>query len=645
MTAPVTESSSLRMRIVLVVVGCLFAALFARLWFLQVDNASAATAQVNASEYVRVYVPAPRGEILDRSGQVLAGNEQVAVLDVSRQDEGDTTVIHRLAVLLGETPATVSAAINSDQYSPVEPVPVGHPTPAQMLYVDEHASLFPGVVAATEDIPYATPLGVDAGDVIGYVGQINAAQLASFQKRYPSRHYQAGDIVGETGIEEEFQQYLAGTPGVEEYRVDPRTQQIALAHYIPPVPGDNVVLTLSGHLQAVADSSILQGEAVARTEYADNGTGHYKAPAGAAVVEDPHNGQIYALASEPYLDVNEFDRGITQAELDQVDSNVYDQEDWAIQGAYAPGSTFKLATATAGLHFGIVTPSYIFNDTKGYIVVDGHVFHDDAGVGAGYIDLAQALTVSSDNYFNTIGEDLWDERAKLGPLAFQDAAYSYGFGEPTGIDLPGGNANPGLIPTPAQQVQLKKEEPNNPDALGYWVVGDSIEMGIGQFQVEVTPLQLANAYSTFDNGGTRYKPQIVLRIVAPSGRVVKRFGPTVVGHSMSLTPADRAAMIQGYLGVTHNPLGTGYPVFAHSSLADEDIAGKTGTAQNSCTGCQDTSVFQGFAPATAPNWEVVSFVQDAGYGESCAAPIVRRIFDAIYHKPLNPIDYQPASAI
>jgi len=635
----------LRLSILLTVVGCLFVALVARLWFLQVVDTASGTAQVSADTTVTLYIPAPRGELLDRSGQVLVGTRQIPVIEVDKADSADGPVVARLADLLGVDAATMRAAIGNDAYAGYAPVPVLPPaTPAELLYVAEHPSLFPGVTATTESQPEATALGAYAGDVVGYVGQIDAPTLAEFQRRYPSEHYQAGDLIGLTGAEAEFQQVLAGTPGVEKLAVNAENRAVRVESYVPPVPGDNVVLALDGHLQEVADRSILQGQAVARSEPADTGGGNYKATGGSAVVEDPRNGQILALATEPTFDPNWFDQGITESEYLSLADNPADPlEDRALQAQYAPGSTFKLATATAGLHDGIVTPGSVYDDT-GQITVDGHVFHDDGGVGAGPIVLADALTVSSDNYFNVIGEDLWDERATFGPLALQDAAASYGFGSPTGVDLPGEAA--GLLPTPAQQVALKKAEPDNPDALGYWVVGDSIESAIGQFQVEVTPIQLANAYATFANGGTRYRPQIALRITSPSGRVLRRFAPVVEGHAESLTASERAAMVEGYLGVTHDLGrfgGTGAPVFAASSLAGEDIAGKTGTAQVTCTGCQDTSVFTAFAPASDPAWEVDCFMEDAGYGESIAAPVVRRIYDAVFHKRLDPVAYQPVT--
>jgi penicillin-binding protein 2 len=639
MATPISPGPSrVRLTVLLIVVGCLFAALIARLWFLQVVNVATATTQITQAAYATVYIPAPRGEILDRNGNVLVGNKQVPVIEVQQQEGSNAALVARLAALVGTTPAAMKAAIDNPQFPPYAPVPVyTQATAAQILYVDEHRNLFPGVSATTESVPYATTLGVYAGDVVGYVGQVDSAELASLQKAYPNAHYQPGDIVGQSGIEAEYQQYLNGTPGVERIQVNPLGQEIRVVSYTPPVPGDNVVLTINGKLQEVADQSILQGEAVARTQIDPNGTGYYKAPGGAAVVEDPRNGQVLALATEPTFNPNWFNEGITEAQYESLVRNPADPFDnRAIAMAVAPGSTFKLVTATAQLHYGIRSATAIFNDTRGFIDVGGQIFHDDGGVGAGYIDLPQALTVSSDNYFNTIGEDLWNLRGEYGPIALQKVAYSYGLGSPTGIDLPGEVG--GLIPTPAV---IQKEYSQHLQTYPIWFTGYSIEMAIGQFQDEVTPIQLANAYSTFANGGTRYRPELVLRIVSPSGKVIRTAKPDVEGHSASLSAADRQAIIQGYLGVTHNPAGTGYPVFANTSLAGEDIAGKTGTAQ--VQGGQDTSVFMGFAPATNTRYVVDSFVQDAGYGESISAPIVRRIYDEIFHKKLDPISFQPVT--
>jgi penicillin-binding protein 2 len=626
----------------MVIAACLFATLIARLVFLDLVDHSVASRSVVSANLVTIYTQAPRGEILDRSGQPLVANKQVPVVEVQR-DVVTPAAESNLGVLLGMSRTSLRRAIDNLQFSPLTPVPVlADPTAGEVLYIQEHPGVFPGVEVQTVSEPYVTPLGMYAGDVIGYVGQVDASELASLQKAYPSEHYQGGDVVGQSGIEAELQPYLEGRPGVTVYQVDAAGKVIRVVRHSAPVPGDNVVLTLDGEAQKTADNAILAGQKVARAEPAGNGIGHYQSPGGSAVVEDPHNGQVLVLATEPTFDPQWFDQGITAAEYRALIDNPDDPlENRAIQGEYAPGSTFKVVSATAGLHYGVITPTSLFNDTKGYIVVDGHTFHDAGGIGAGIINVSQALTASSDNYFNIVGLKLWDEQARIGPIALQEVAYSYGLGKPTGIDLPGEAA--GLIPTPAQQVALKKAEPNNPDALGYWVVGDSMEMAIGQFQDEVTPIQMANAYSTFANGGTRYRPQLVLAVRAPDGKLVKGYHPVVEGHATSLTTADRDAMIQGYLGVTHDPAGTAYPVYHGSDLAGLQVAGKTGTAQVASSPGQDTSVFVSFAPAYSARYVVDSFMEKSGYGESVAAPVVRRILQELFHRPLQAVGFQIAT--
>ncbi|MHB1929085.1 MAG: penicillin-binding transpeptidase domain-containing protein [Acidimicrobiales bacterium] len=639
MTVPEqTDSSRLRLTVILVVVGCLFASLLVRLWFLQIVQAPAADKQVVAASYVTVYIPAPRGEILDRYGRVLVANRQVPVIEVQQSAASDKGLVSRLAAMLGMTVKATRAAILNNQYSPLAPVPIYlNASASQILYIQEHRSLFPAgeVTATTEETPYVTPLGEAAGELLGYVGQVTAQELPILQRSYPAKHYVAGDIVGQAGLEAQYERYLAGVPGRIEYEVNAQNQVLGVYRDIPPVPGDNLRLTIDAKIQQVADEAILQGQKAARATPAAPSPGYYKAPAGAVVAEDPRNGQILAMATEPTYNPNWFDQGITAKEYKQLSKEPGVFENLAIQGQFAPGSTFKLVTATAGLEAGLVTPGYIFNDTAGVIRIGNQLFHDDNGIGSGYIDLATALTVSSDNYFNMIGARLWDGRSSFGYNYLQRVARSYGFAQPTGIDLPG--EMPGWIPTVNQLAHEPK--PNG----GAWYTGYSALMAIGQWQDEVTPLQLANAYATFANGGTRYRPHLALDVESPTGKLIRRFAPYVEGHSVALSAADRSAMTQGYLGVVNSSNGTAAGNFIGTPLANQGIAGKTGTAQLQCPGCQVTSVFTSFGPASGPRYVIDCFMEDAGYGASIAAPVVREVWDQVLHKRLQPVSYSPAT--
>lgn len=650
MTSPQQPSIQLRMLILIVVVACLFTALFARLWFLQVVNVDTAQTVAADNGIRTVYVPAPRGEILDDTGQLLVGNVSEPVIEVDRQAAAqDPQVVAALAALADLTVAQVQSRIDNVQYSPYAPVPVlVGATPQQILYVQENQSSFPGVTATTVTEPYYTPCGLDAANVVGYTGQIDAQQLA----QHKNEGYQPGDQIGITGIEAEYESYVRGTPGVERVQVNSQGDVLGTLSATAPVPGDNIELTIDCKAQETAELALTQGELTARHTF-DSVTGRdFEAPAGSAVVEDPGTGQIVALATNPVFPVDEFVGGISEAHYQALLDNPADPLlDRTIQGEYAPGSTFKLITATAGLQYCLITPTSIFDD-RGSIRIGTFVAHNDDGEAYGPIDLPEAITVSSDNYFNTIGLDLWYDYTdatpgpcgqKVGPDALQDVAIDeYGLGGPTGIDLP--NEDPGLIPTPQIYMQEYKQDPAAySEQQGIWYPGNSDQVAIGQDQDLVTPLQLANAYSAFANGGTLFAPILVKEAISPSGKVVKVFH-AAVRKTISYQPAWRTALIAGFTGVTHDPNGTAYGDFDSPEYEQAmDIAGKTGTAQVTGLGKQDTSVFTSFAPADAPRYVVDAFVEDAGYGSSVAAPVVREIYDALFDQPLQPVSYAAAT--
>jgi penicillin-binding protein 2 len=654
-TAPVSPESSSRLRltVLLIVVGCLFMALLVRLWFLQVIDVTAARAAVTTNGQVTVLEPAPRGEILDREGQILVGNINIPVIEVEKSDAADTAVVTRLAALAGVTIAATRGAIQNNQYTPLQPVPVvEHASPAQILYVQEHPTLFPGVTATTISEPHVTALGEYAGNLLGYVGPISPGEL----KTYTKAGYQPTDQVGIGGVEQEFEAELRGTPGKKIVQVNASGQALATVEQVAAVPGSNIRLSINGSLQELAVHALEQGEVAARHTFDPVTHRDFTAPGGSVVAEDPKTGQILALATNPGYDPNLFnDGGISEAAysrlapcaavpaarqaacaLDHPGDPLLNR---AIQGEYAPGSTFKLATATAGLTYGVITPTSIYDDT-GSIDLNGAILHDDDGEGSGPIDLSRAITVSSDNYFNQIGISLWNERGTVGETALQKIADGYGFNRRSGIDLP--YEASGVIPTPALYAQEYREDPKD-FATGTWYTGDSAHIAIGQGQVLVTPLQLADAYAGFADGGTLHTPQVALDAETGSGHIVKRYRPQVSGRTPTLSADERQALLQGYVGVVNDAGGTAYSDFAGGPLASKDIAGKTGTAQVTGAGKQNTSIFTSFAPADDPRYVVDCFMEDAGYGASVAAPVVRALYDQIFDVPVQPVGYAKAA--
>jgi len=637
-----TEESSdgsrlVRLRVLMVIVGCLFVALLARLWFLQVINQPNAhlAAVNNGIRYV--YQPAPRGLILDRNGHVLVGNVEEPVIEVNRQDaRAHPQMVSRLAALLGMTVPQLDAALANLQVSPYAPVPVmPDASPAQILHIQEYASEFPGVSVATLPVRTYTAEGKAAANVVGYVGEITAAEFKKLKKD----GYQPDSQIGRTGVEATYESWLRGRPGVTELEVDSQGNVLSVLHSTPPVPGYNLRLSIDGSLQLYAEQTLAQEAAIKRGENAGDGSGNFRTDSGALVVEDPNNGQLLALATYPNYDPSLFAGGISQAAYAKLTSPAAHDplEDRAIGGQYFPGSTFKLVTATAGLVSGVITPTSLFYDHGGGITVGGHFFANDGHQSYGDVALPFAITVSDDAFFYHIGETLYDNQARYGQNFFQQVAYQYGFGRPTGVALPGEAS--GYVLTP-QQKQLLHERYPSAYPFGQYYTGDAIQSAIGEEDVAVTPLQLANAYAAFANGGTLYQPSVVIDAETASGKVVKTFAPVVKNKTPALTPAERAAMIQGFVGVTSNPLGTAYGSFGKTNFPIP-VAGKTGTAQvvsgiphTSPAYKQTTSVFTSFAPADNPEYVVDCFMPQAGFGADAAAPVVRQIYDVLFHLPM-----------
>lgn len=630
-------SPELRLKALIIVVGSLFAALLARLWDLQVITAPAAQA-VAASNGIRLlYTPAPRGLILDRNGKVLVGNVNQPAIEVDRQ----TALAHprmraRLAALLGLTSTQLKQAINDPQYAPYAPIPVKtDATPAQILYIQEHPGTFPGVKAATVAVRSYTAAGKAAANLLGYVGRITAGEY----KLLKAKGYRPDSQVGQTGIEAAFQSVLRGRPGITELEVDSRGRVLSTLKTIPAVPGASLRLTIDGNVQQAAMAALSQEAALKRSQVDPDGSGHYRATGGAVVVEDPRTGQLLAVASYPTYDPAQFAGGISSAHYAALTNPAANSplDDRAISGQYFPGSTFKLVTATAGLESGVVTPTSYFNDTGGGLTVGGHFFANDGHQSYGPVALPFALTVSDDAYFYHIGETLYDGQSTYGANFFKATAERYGFARTSGIDVPGEST--GYVLTPAEKAKLHRQYPKA-YPYGTYYTGDAIESAIGQDDVAVTPLQLANAYAAFANGGTLWSPGIALDEETAAGTVVHTYAPHKLGQAPTLSPAQRQAMTAGFVGVTSNPQGTAYGSFGKTNYPIP-VAGKTGTAQvvfgiphTSPAYKQTTSVFTSFAPAYAPAYVVDCFMSQAGYGADAAAPVVRQVYDVLLHQPV-----------
>jgi penicillin-binding protein 2 len=630
-TAPVggPDRSRVRLTIIGLVTGCLFSALFARLWYLQVIAAPAAEAAATQNGVRLVYDPAPRGRILDRQGRVVVDNKVSQVITVSRETaRKEPDVMKRLAALLGLSYDDLLHRASDPRFSPFTPFPVARDIDvSKIIYVREHQDQFPGVEAkAVAERSY--PYGTVAAHILGYVGQINDQELAALK----SKGYREGDEIGKTGIEQQYEDVLRGAAGVTKLQVDSKGRVLGVLGSQPPVQGHDLQLTVDLDVQKLAEESLVQGLAAAHNHFDPSTGGHFRSPAGSVLVLDPRDGSVLAMASYPTYDPTVFVNGIKPDVFASLQSpeNQYPLVNRAVQGQYASGSTFKLVTAIAALRAGLITPNTVFDD-RGSLRVGNQIFYNAGHASYGYVALSRAITVSSDAYFYNIGANFWFGRSRYGTDPIQNVAREFGFGVHTGV-MPGAEAS-GKIPDPASR---KREHDLYPKAFpnGQWFAGDNVNMAIGQGEVLVTPIQLASAYGAFANGGTLWEPRLAAHALTQDGHDLQDFAPVVI-RKIDLPAAIRDPMVAGFKGAVADPKGTAHAAFAGYPYSALPVAGKTGTAQ--VTGKQDTAIFVSYAPVDSPQYVIDAFLEQSGFGGDAAAPVVRRIYEGLAGKPAGPI--------
>ena len=633
----------------LVALGGFFAILFGflvlRLFTLQVVDAQSIKAAATATQVRVVPLEAPRGEITDRSATILVGNQVSQEIVLSRLEASQhPAVVGQVAALTNQTPAQVQAILNNAKYDPYQPAPIQtNASAATIQFLQEHPEQFPGV-SVQETTSRTYPQGGTSGThVLGYVGAISPTQLTENK----GKGYTQASAYGQSGIEQFYQSPLRGTNGSQTIEVNAQGQVAGVVSQTNPIPGDTVVLNLDLGLQQTLQTALEQ-QILADRQSVDKRSGKVPpAPNGAAIVMDPRSGAILAMASYPTYDLTQFVGGITQANLNGILGSGA-LNNYAISGLYTPGSTFKMITATAALQKGLISAGQYVNDTGTFTVPSciaggaGCVFVDDEAGGVGEVNLTGALTASSDYYFYNLGYLFAAQTTKYGKQPIQDVAAQYGLGQASGIDLLGGSV--GRVDSAIERQKLHASAPKAfPNTT--WYQGDNIEMAFGQGATAVTPLEMAIAYSTFLNGGTRYAPEVAAGLVSSSGEMIRQYPPRVTGH-VALTPAISDPILQGLLGVVQSPNGTAYETFkqyAHFNEATFSVGGKTGTASNA-RGQEPNSWFVGFGPNPNPQYVVVCVIDQGGYGASAAAPVVAQTFNWLATNPVGPVKFPTASS-
>ncbi len=653
-----SDSSAPRLAMIGIVCVSLFASLLVRLWYLQMIDTSSQQLLANGVNLRVVHTEGTRGRILDRNGKVLVDNRISIVVEIDRTRIKANSAVQRtnefddLAQVLTSFKFPTKGPVIQDRYDdkrygPLELVPIQSDVTADVeLYLAEHAERFPGVVVrrvAVRTYPY----GKLAAHIVGYVGQINDKELANKEEQLgrandPSRPktdrehrtYAGGDEIGKSGVEATYESDLRGVPSDKTIQVDARGDYVRTVTEASPAGGDDVWLSIDIDLQALAEQRLGDRLSGLRNTVGKDGR-PLNAPQGSVVILDPQNGSIMAMASFPTYDPSQLVNGIDSQLWDRLNDKSAGQPlfNWALQGTYAPGSTFKLFSGTAGLESGFLgTGSNVYQDGGSYKVTNCKggkcEFRNSGGNRYGQVDISRALTVSSDVFFYWIGDQLWQGRDRFGEDAIQKVAATYGLGTATGVALPG--EGDGRLPTPAMR---REQNQKNPKAFpnSNWYAGDNLNTSIGQGDVLVTPLQLADAYATFANGGTRYQPLIVSKVTRPKDlgldprdpdnyELVRTEDPKVVGN-VTYTGDHYQRLLTGLQGVVTNGSGTANSAWAANRTA-WPMAGKTGTAQ--VNGKADTSVFVAFGPSPAaepPKYAISVIIPESGFGADVSAPL------------------------
>ncbi|MGH2704549.1 MAG: penicillin-binding protein 2 [Actinomycetota bacterium] len=624
------DHTRLRVAFLGMLVVSLMSALVMRLWFLQV-LAQRTYREAAVQNQVRIVPIQPaRGRILDRNGEVLLKNRPSLVILVRPDEVRDREqTLGRLAGLLGVSVQQVEERLADKRALPYSAIPIAEDVSEDLVvYILEHRDEFPGVSAETRPVRIY-PKGALAAHAIGYVGQITSEQLK--QERYSG--YRPGSVVGRAGLEYAYEHDLHGEEGLVKLQVDAsgKSKGELPGQRREPVPGLDLQLTLDATVQTLVEESLAQGILKARTIYDKESAKRYLAPSGGAVVLDPRNGEILAMASYPTYDPGLFVGGISQAGFRQLqDDPAKPLIDRVTQAAFPPGSTFKTVTAAAALQEGLASRNSRFACPPSVRLYDQN-FRNWRTVDGGMISLAQALVESCDTVFYGFGAEFWRRFRGGQGERLQDYARQFGFGSRTGVELPFEGA--GRVP---DEGWLKEVHARFPQAFPYkiWLPGYTINMSIGQGDLTTTPIQLASSYAAIANGGTLFRPHLGLK-VADGDRVVRTIEARELGK-LPVSPANLDIIRQGLDGVVVN--GTAKGPFTGFPFQAVTVAAKTGTAElQTVPPKQPYAWFVAYAPAQNPQYVVAVMLEEAGHGGETAAPVARRIIEGLFGLPLSEI--------
>lgn len=467
-----------------------------------------------------------------------------------------------------------------------------------VLEFKERSVDFPGLNVVTKSVR-VYEMGSLASHIIGYIGKIDSEEL----KERKDIGYENNDYIGKTGIESIFEEYLKGEDGKKQ--IDMAVDGTITGEYITKeaTAGSDIVLTIDANLQAIAENALRNNIEKIRS---GGFSKVYDAKGGSVVVMNVKTGEVLAMASYPDYDPSEFINGISVSKWNEYrDSKALFNR--AIQGAYAPGSIFKMVSAIAGLETGVITRTEKINDTGVYPLAHNPVcwYWTDYHRGHGYLNVSDAIKHSCNYFFYEVGN-------RMGIDALEEYARYFGLGKKTGIELPSENA--GKI---ASRKTVEEQG-------GKWYLSDTLSAAIGQSENNFTPLQIAKYISMLTNGGKNVKTTIVKSIINADNQEIKReeidkfvqskLGlPDDDGEDLNIDEENLNTILEGMRSVTSDTQGTAYNIFKNFNI---EVGGKTGSAQTATTDVN--AWFAGFAPFDDPEIAVVVMVENGGHGNYTA---------------------------
>jgi penicillin-binding protein 2 len=659
---PITPQLALRIAMLGGIAFVLFAIIFFRLWYLQVLSGDQYLQQARDNRVRELRIPAPRGGILDRNGNVLVENRAATVVELdpeslptaernaaatwgqqmtarSRRPKGKkgplvpiprpatphlADRVKSLARVLGMSPRTIQVRIVRSlatlPYANVT-VKVDVEAPARN-YLVEHREGYPGVDVQRRFLR-RYPQGTLAAQLVGSIGEINGREL----KMKKFKGVRQGTVIGQGGLEWSYDQYLRGIDGSTKVTVDALGRPKGSATGRSPEAGRSVQTTLDSGLQRTGEHYLRQ--------VIEQGPG----TAGGFVALDPRDGSVLALGSYPTFKPSVFSHPISPATNERLNSDKFGAPlfNRATMGAYPTGSTFKPITALAAMSTGVVSPSEPIDD-NGCIKLGtaGQTACNAGHTALGTVNMTTALSKSSDVYFYTMGQRL----NPLGGQPLQKWARRLGLGHTTGIDVPGEFG--GTVPDRAWRDRLNREEAacekRKHHACGIadgtnrpWTEGDEVNLAVGQGDLQATPLQMAVAYSTIANGTHRVRPHLGEAVEDAGGRLLQRIEPGAT-QRVKIDPVARQTILDGLHDATLH--GTSADVWKGWPQKRYPVFGKTGTAQR-VSQPNDQSWYVCFVNDPVRPIVVAVTVENGTWGATAAAPIARTIVSKWYGQPIK----------